>query len=144
MEQAGRRIAETLGGIEKLISVEALQPDRQEQIRHLLPVELSAGLQHADTYRALESEIDNVIRLGDQIDRLGVENPLRQRRDRLRQDLNRRRAELLQSLSAVSADPAERATARAGLYGMVRMVEMLDGPRAAENLRREGDRLLAG
>lgn len=143
-EKAACDIADTLGGIERLISVEALQQGRQEQIQQLLPVELSAGLEHAETYRELESEIDNVIRLGDRIDRLGVDNPLRQRRERLRRDIDGRRTEMMRRLADTPADPAAQARARAGLYGLVRMVEMLDGPKAAENMRRDGDRLLAG
>lgn len=143
-DRAARDIADTLGGIERLISVEALQHDRQEQIQQLLPAELSAGLQHAETYRELENEIDNVIRLGDRIDKLGVDNPLRQRRDRLRRDIDERRTDMLRRLADTLADPAAQASARAELYGLVRMVEMLDGPKAAENMRRDGDRLLAG
>jgi hypothetical protein len=143
-QKAGQRIADTLDGIGKLISVEELQQERQKQIAQLLPPELSAGLEHAETYRELESQIDNVIRLGDRIDRLGIDNPLRRRRDELRRDIDARRAEMMRQLPRTGADPAAQASARAGLYGLVRMVEMLEGPKAAENLRREGDLLLVG
>ena len=51
---------------------------------------------------------------------------------------------MMRRLADTPADPAAQARARAGLYGLVRMVEMLDGPKAAENMRRDGDRLLAG
>ncbi len=143
-DKAARHIADSLGGIGKLVSVEDLERDRQAQIQQHLPVELSAGLEHAETYRELESEIDNVIRLGNRIDQLGIDNPLRQRRDRLRRDIEERRSELMRRLPDTPAVPEAQAIARAGLYGLVRMVEMLDGPKAAEIMRREGDRLLGG
>ncbi len=143
MEQAGKQIANTLGGMESLADVAAMQQARKEQMQALLPVEQSAGLEHAEVYRELESDIGNVIRLGDRIDRLGVDNPLRKRRADLHRQINARQSELLASLPNVPDEPGARAAARAGLYGLVRMVEMLDGPKAAENLRRQGDRLLA-
>lgn len=142
MAQAGTQIASTLGRMESLADVTALQESRQDQIRALLPVEQNAGLEHAEAYRELESEISNVIRLGDRIDRLGVDNPLRKRRADLHQQISTRQSDLMASLPLVPDEPAARASARAGLYGLVRMVEMLDGPKAAENLRRQGDQLL--
>ncbi|MDF1719795.1 MAG: hypothetical protein P1U65_03890 [Minwuia sp.] len=144
MQQAGSRIASRLGGMESLSDVAALEPSRQDQIRTLLSVEQSAGLAHAETYRELESEIGNVIRLGARIDRLGVDNPLRAREVALRNQIATRQAALLSSLPQVPDEPGARASARAGLYGLVRMVEMLDGSNAAETLRCEGDRILAG
>lgn len=142
MVQAGTQIASTLGRMESLADVVALQKSRQDQIRTLLPVEQSAGLAHAEAYRELESEISNVIRLGDRIDRLGVDNPLRKRRADLHRQISARQSDMMASLPLVPDDLAAQASARAGLYGLVRMVEMLDGPRAAENLRRQGDQLL--
>ncbi|MEC9345226.1 MAG: hypothetical protein VYB54_03300 [Pseudomonadota bacterium] len=107
-----------------------------------LPAEHAAGLALSSTYLGLEQEAGVLARLDDGFVRLGVDGLFDDDRARLRRTVSGRLERLFARSTVPARDRVDVATRRAELYGLVFLVEMLDGPAEAEKLRQRGMSLL--
>lgn len=104
-----------------------------------LPAEYTAGLALAGTYAGLEREAAAVNDLDRGFARLGVGGLFDDDRARLRRSVSGRLERFMARAPAGSGTAAASvAGARAELFGLVYLVEMLDGPAEADRVRRKG------
>lgn len=105
--------------------------------------EHDASLAHIDRMGGIEEELATLADLMEYADALGLRRDIRQATDAARTRIDETADHLMQNLGRMTSQQ-DLDDCRRNVYGMVRMIELLEGPDKADQLRIRCNQVIAG